>query len=58
MVKINLKNGALFEESKVIIDNKIVGRVSSGKPLVLNLDSRKAYIIVRRSKWKKYTNRN
>lgn len=43
MIKIHLKNGALLEKPKVIIDDKIVGRVSSGKPLMLDLISRKTY---------------
>ena len=41
MVKIILKNGALLEKPKVIIDNNIVGSVSSGSPLTLELETRK-----------------
>ncbi len=41
MIKIVLKNGALLEKPKVIIDNNIVGNVGSGKPLTLELETRK-----------------
>ena len=58
MIKVNLKNGGLAEKPKVIIDNHIVGNVSSGKTLTLNLDNRKAYFITGRNEWKKSTNRN
>lgn len=42
MIKIILKNGALLEKPKVIIDNNIVGNVSSGSPLILDIVIRKA----------------
>lgn len=58
MIKVNLKNAGLAEKPKVIIDNHIVGNVSSGKPLTLDLDNRKAYFITGRNEWKKPTNRN
>lgn len=37
-----LKNGALLEKPKVIIDNNVVGNVSSGSPLTLDIETRKA----------------
>lgn len=41
MIKIVLKNGGLLEKPKVIVDNNIVGNVSSGNPLKLDIESRK-----------------
>ena len=49
MIKIFLKNGALLEKPKVIIDNNIVGSVGSGSPLILNLESRKAQLTTKRN---------
>lgn len=40
MIKIVLKNGALLEKPNVIIDNNIVGKVSSGCPLTVDIASR------------------
>lgn len=51
MIKIVLKNGALLEKPKVIIDNNIVGSVSSGKPLTLDLESRKTQFTIERNEW-------
>lgn len=42
MIKVVLKNGALLEKPNVIIDNNIVGSVSSGSPLTFELEPRKA----------------
>jgi len=52
MIKVILKNGALLEKPKVIIDNNIVGNVSSGSPLILNLDNRKTQFTTKRNEWK------
>lgn len=49
MVKIILKNGALLEKPKVIIDNNIVGNVSSGSPLTLELETRKTQFTITRN---------
>lgn len=49
MIKIVLKNGALLEKPKVIIDNNIVGNVSSGSPLTLDLESRKTQFTTTRN---------
>lgn len=42
MIKVVLKNGALLEKPKIIIDNNVVGNVSSGSPITLDIESRKA----------------
>lgn len=52
MIKIVLKNGALLEKPKVIIDNNIVGNVSSGSPLTLDLVTRKAQFTTKGNEWK------
>ncbi len=49
MIKIILKNGALLEKPKVIIDNNIVGIVSSGSPLTLDLETRKTQFAITRN---------
>ena len=58
MVKIVLKNGALLEKPKVIIDNRIVGNVSSGSPLTLELETRKTQFATTRNERNKSSNRN
>lgn len=51
MIKIVLKNGALLEKPKVIIDNNIVGNVRSGSPLILELENRKTQFTITRNEW-------
>lgn len=58
MVKIILKNGALLEKPKVIIDSNIVGSVSSGSPLTLELEIRKTQFTTTGHERNKPSNRN
>ena len=58
MIKIILKNGALLEKPKVIIDNNVVGNVSSGTPLTLELESRKTQFATTRNERNKPSHRN
>ncbi len=51
MIKIVLKNGALLEKPKVIIDNNIVGNVSSGSPLILDIETRETQFTTKRNEW-------
>lgn len=51
MIKVVLKNGALLEKPKVIVDNNVVGKVSSGSPLTFELATRKTQFTNTRNEW-------